>query len=70
MSATITIGWWVVPLAVTVIAFGWAMWRSSKVTRGSSGGFLPDMSVLEDLFYFVPAIVVSLLAWLIWAVLT
>lgn len=59
MSATITIGWWVIPLALTVLSFVIA-WVAS---RGDAYG-------ITVVFFNGLAIIASLAAWLIFAVLT
>jgi hypothetical protein len=70
MGLTIEFGWWLAPLAVTAGSFAWASWKCKGIARGTGGGYLPDMTGLVELFYWVPAIVVSLVAWLIWALAT
>lgn len=62
MSFTITLGWWLLPLAITAIAFAWATAVCPK------GGSLGD--AIAAAFVFGPALIGSLVAWLIWAVLT
>ena len=51
-ALTLTIGWWMVPTAITVIVFCWAY----QVERESSG------SLLSGICYAI-AIVPALLAW-------
>lgn len=60
---TITLGWWAVPLAITTIAF----LASFMADAGGRGGYL---SGLDTLIFNALALIVSLIAWLIWAVLT
>lgn len=54
---TITIGWWLVPLIITLIAFGWCFARDSGGGYANIGGFMD----------FVAALIVSLVAWLAWS---
>jgi hypothetical protein len=62
MNATITLGWWVLPLVVTIAVWGWAF---AQPVRHSS--YMPDpMPIL----YGGGAIIVTLLVWLIWALFT
>lgn len=64
MTIKITFGWWLLPLAVTIICFGWAFWH---------GGEHPGMygsGVLFNLIVWLVALIPALGAWLIWAVLT
>jgi len=60
---TITIGWWAVPLAITVISFVLA---GSYSPRSSGYGY----GDITGAFFVLGAIIVSLIAWLIWAVAT
>ena len=63
MSITITIGWWFVPLLVTFAAFYFA---GSRLDDGGGDYHFP-----VDIFIYGPlAIIVSIVAWLIWAVFT
>jgi len=54
---TITIGWWVLPLLVTIAGI-------VIVLKPEPGGYI------QDRFFTVPAcLIVSLAAWLVWALL-
>lgn len=64
MTIQVTAGWWLLPLAITVIAFVWAMRTSTDDLRTFGSG------ALFNLVVWLSAIVPCLLAWLIWAVLT
>jgi hypothetical protein len=57
-SFTVSIGWWLAPLAVTFAIFVWA----HKVTPAPSGSTDVTCAIT-----FGAAIIVSLIAWLIWA---
>ena len=59
---TITIGWWALPLVFTLSAFAWAL---SRETTGSDLG-----AAIDSGFGFVVALIVSLVAWLVYALLT
>jgi hypothetical protein len=69
MTFTLVADWWLAPLAVTIIAFGWSTFKCSSI-QPSGGGSFPDMPPLVWLFFHSVAFVVTLIAWLIWAVLT
>ena len=58
---TITIGYWGIPALLTVVAFLWA----EAVTPTPRNGY--DYTGLVT---FGAALIFSLLAWLVWAVLT
>ncbi len=66
MEITITFGWWLAPLAVTIVAClaAWILDRKPDHYRASIGDAIASM------FVWVPAVFVSLIAWLIWALLT
>lgn len=64
MTLTISLGWWLVPAVVTIIAFGVAYRTfASDLDRG---GF---MAGLVGCFALPIAGCVSLAAWLLWALL-
>ena len=58
---TITIGWRAIPFLVTVAAF--ASLTFAEPPRG-------DYSMGNGVFYFVSVLVISLAAWLVWALAT
>lgn len=62
---TITIGTWAIPLAVTVAIWAWAVLQPSRQPTSSYdfGG------AADALVRLVVALPVSLIAWLIWALL-
>lgn len=64
MSYTITMGWWVVPSIITIMSLGAAAFMSSDMGNDQYGAG----AVIAFVFYLIAGIV-SLLAWLIWAVL-
>lgn len=59
---TIIIGWWAIPAIITVFSFGWVFATAANDT--SLGGAIASGIML------LIACIVSLTAWLIWAVLT
>jgi hypothetical protein len=58
----LTIGAWIVPAFITLSAFGVAAMRSEP----STGWF----DIGTGIFYYPVAMIVSLTAWLVWALLT
>ena len=60
---TITIGWWALPFVLTCAAFLDAYMAEDKNQRGMMAG-------LDGIIFGALALIVSLIAWLIWAVLT
>lgn len=63
MTYTIDLGWWLAPLAVTVLAFGWASFMHRPSPNPSYG------DGVVGVFFFGAALIVSLVAWLVWAAL-
>ncbi len=61
MTLVIHPGWWLLPLAITALVFGWAIRETPK----ASGGY----GDIAGLLSFGGALIVSLVAWLAWAVL-
>lgn len=65
---TIEFGWWLIPLIITVITFGWAKRQAPPTSNGS---YMPDVvSPMLGAGLMLIAAVVSLVAWLIWALAT
>ena len=65
---TIELGWWLIPLAITLISFATA---KSKTPPTQPSGYIPDVvSPMIGVGATLIAAVVSLLAWLIWALAT
>lgn len=59
---TIIIGWWAIPVIITALSFGWVF--ATGANDLSLGGAITSAVML------LIACIVSLIAWLIWAVLT
>lgn len=64
MSVTLTFGWWLLPLVITVLAISFALFLSQR-----KGGQDDLAGGIVSLIFFCFATIISLLAWLIWAVL-
>lgn len=64
MTLTIDFGWWLAPLALTLAAFAWAFIKcpSSQYPSYADG--------ITAMFFYFPATIFSLIAWLVWAVMT
>ncbi len=62
MSITLTAGWWLLPLAVTMAAFTW----STITARPSSNPSYAD-GIVGALVHGL-ALIASLVAWLFWAI--
>lgn len=65
MSVTIEFGWWLIPTAVTLMSFGMGHWYAIEPASTPMGAALDGF--LRLVFYGM-ALIVSLIAWLIWAV--
>lgn len=67
MSTTITFGWWLFPAAITCVAYAVALW-SIPAPRPSS--YFPDFGpAIQGFIYLSLATMVSLAAWLVWALM-
>jgi hypothetical protein len=64
-GVTFTIGWWGIPAAVTVMSFGWVIIAGIREPHSSGYG-----AGIVGMFFSAAAAIVSLSAWLAWAVLT
>jgi len=60
MTFTIAFGWWILPLTITIGSFVLATLCSRSISR-------VDFYGIVALVYNTLAIIVSLIAWLIWA---
>lgn len=66
MSITLTFGWWLAPAVITAGAFGVA-WARCMMADQHAGMFAPSAAAILAIFLFPLAAVVSLAAWLVWA---
>lgn len=64
---SITVGWWAIPLAITIISFVWAELKTRCQPRGGDYDFGRAITALMT---GGAATVVSLVAWLIYALAT
>ncbi len=68
MNITIEMGWWLLPLVITIAAFVVAWGKSPTPKHGS---YFPDfISGFFSLGLFLIAIIVSLSVWLIYVLAT
>lgn len=61
---TITLGWWALPAAITILSIG-----SAFLPDSSPRGYGDLGSGIVGMFHLLIAVIVSLAAWLLWAVL-
>lgn len=67
MNITIEISWWIIPAVATVTAFAWAWFEWNKQ---EPAGTMDIVGPVIFLLYFGLATIVSLIAWLVWALLS
>lgn len=60
---TLIIGWWALPLAVTVAAWAYVILNPPKATGGHYGNI---GAAMESLLQFGVASIVTLVAWLVY----
>lgn len=64
MTFTIQFGWWLLPTALTIVAF----LRALELDRGNVAGRGDyGFSAFASAVYYGIALIVSLVAWLVWA---
>lgn len=63
----IPIGWWILPLAVTVVSFGVA---TAKADNGPTGDYGRIGQGIGNAMLQGVALIVSLAVWLVWAIAT
>ncbi|WP_343518113.1 hypothetical protein [Sphingomonas sp.] len=66
MTFTLSADWWLAPAIVAVAAFAWAAWADRDNRPRGDYSF----SGIASAFVYGIALIVSLIAWLIWAVLS
>lgn len=67
MSVTLTLGWWLAPLAVTMAVFAFSIIVDRSESRPTSYASIGNAVV--GIFMYGAATIISLFAWLIWALL-
>jgi hypothetical protein len=65
MTYTVSFGWWLVPLALTILFFGiaWCLSRTSEISY-----YDPIAAKIVDAVIYVAALNFSIIGWLIWAI--
>lgn len=58
---TLTLSWWLLPVLITIVALWWAMTKEKFTGRWGQG--------IETIFYLVPALAVSCVSWIVYAIL-
>lgn len=64
---TITLGYWMIPFALTVIGIAWAL--PLREDERDDGGMFGGLASLPAVFRLGATVIVCLVMWLIWAVL-
>ena len=62
MTFTVEFGFWIIPAVITILSFGWAAFVSRDMGNDQYGA-----GAVIAFGFYLAASVVSLLAWLIWA---
>lgn len=62
---TIGFGWWLIPLAITLCSYGRAFWVMSDEKGGGDYAAIGD--ALVAVVCLSMATIISLIAWLVWA---
>jgi hypothetical protein len=65
----LSLGWWLAPLALTLLTFGCAMVFGPKMQPQRGSGYPDFGGALAELLKYAAAGNASLLAWLVWALL-
>jgi|GEM_PF-1821831 len=65
MELTVTFGWWLLPLAVTLLSFGFSLVRVGTSEPYGDYGMIGQ--ALAFAFMMALSLIASLVAWLIWA---
>lgn len=62
MTFTVGLGLWIIPAVITILSFGWAAFISRDMGNDRYGA-----GAVISFGFYLAASVLSLLAWLIWA---
>ena len=62
LTLTLTIDWWLIPFAITVLSFGYACWLTANYPEAGVSGVGEASAIV---FRFGFATIVSLVAWLL-----
>tara|TARA_R110002020_G_scaffold53905_8_gene150473 strand:+ start:10566 stop:10766 length:201 start_codon:yes stop_codon:yes gene_type:complete len=65
---TIYLQWWMLPALVTLLTYGFTVWRIS--TAKTSGDYGHIGQALAFVAMLCASTIISLMAWLLWALLT
>lgn len=65
MTFTIAFGWWLAPLLITLGSYGYSVWR--LISNRSPGDYGHIGQALALLVMLCASTIVSLVAWLAWA---
>lgn len=68
MTLSITLGWWLLPLAITILMPALTIWRTNRVATYDRFGIAVEALIVFGFWAFVSAVVI-LGSWLIWALL-
>jgi hypothetical protein len=66
VTITFTVGTWIVPLIITILAFAAAFIRTWWVDRNETG-YIAVAGVIAGMIWGPVAAVISLVSWLVWA---
>ena len=67
---TVEIGTWFFPLLITIASLCWLRYNMRATDRGGGGLYSGIGDAIGLLFYGSVAVIVSLIAWLIWALMS
>lgn len=66
MTINVEAGWWLIPLAVTLVSYFLAYRATANIGSGGDYG----MGDVATVFAYLAATVPALLSWLFWAIFT
>jgi hypothetical protein len=67
MNITVTFGWWLLPVVVTLASIAWAL--PLRADEQPTGSMFDGFRFFGPVFRLLLALVLSLIVWLIWALL-
>ncbi|SCW95538.1 hypothetical protein [Ancylobacter rudongensis] len=62
------IGWWLLPLVITVLAYGWALTHILSLRQLLADPLGPFLVIVVGVFCVSIATIITFAAWALWAV--
>lgn len=65
VELSLKFGWWIAPFALSIVSVVWAVWP--RENERPNGSMFDGFAIFPQLIRLLSAVALSLMAWLIWA---